>query len=596
MTATAPQKASPFAVFKNSGFLRMWIAQLISTIGDSFTMIAAGIYIFRQTGSSLQVGLMLMATSIPTLFIGMIAGVFVDRYDRKKIMVYADFSRAALIALIPVLVPNGVGWLYLIVMLVSAIGTFFSPAYDSVMPEFASDEDLTAANSMMAISSFGSTAVGFAASGLLAAISIELAFYIDSISFVISGLLLVTLRVAPLAAQGKTDVRAVATNIKLGVQYVFKSSILRSLLVIGLIYAFFVGMGNTLLLPFALDELKATEFEYGLQEGLTSVGFVIGSLLLARFADRFREGVWIILSLLGMAVTYLVYSVSTSLVLAIVVITISGFTNAPYGIARRTLQQRNTDRDVRGRVSGAFMTLTRLTMLLGMAAAGAADLYGARVMMIVTALINFAAVGVAMVAPGIGRPAAQWLRSIGFLRKAGQAALAGAGRLATVGDMDRLIGRLPTLASFTPEERQAMLTNMEYVEVREGDCIVRQGEVSDSAYFILEGGAVAGRSENGQERVLEVLNPGDFFGEIAALTGVPRTANVVADKAAVLLRVPAATLRKMSSHAELNRLFMSKMTERMIRMDMIEMPKMQALDQKVLRDLRTVEPEPVPAA
>ena len=59
----------------------MWVAQLVSTIGDSFTMIASGIYVYRQTGSSLQVGLMLMATSIPTLFIGMIAGVIAGRSD-----------------------------------------------------------------------------------------------------------------------------------------------------------------------------------------------------------------------------------------------------------------------------------------------------------------------------------------------------------------------------------------------------------------------------------------------------------------------------------------------------------------------------------
>ena len=125
---------------------------------------------------------------------------------------------------------------------------------------------------------------------------------------------------------------------------------------------------------------------------------------------------------------------------------------------------------------------------------------------------------------------------------------------------------------------------------------MRHGEVSDAAYFLLEGGAIAGRPENGQDRVLEVLSPGDFFGEIAALTGLPRTANVVTSQPAVLLRVPAATLRLMSRNADLNRLLMSKMTERMIRMDMIELPKMLAYDQKVLRDLRTPETQPAPAA
>jgi CRP-like cAMP-binding protein len=83
---------------------------------------------------------------------------------------------------------------------------------------------------------------------------------------------------------------------------------------------------------------------------------------------------------------------------------------------------------------------------------------------------------------------------------------------------------------------------------------------------------VAGRVENNQERVLEVLNTGDFFGEIAALTGVPRTANVVTSQETKLLRIPAEALRLMGTRPELNRLVYSKMTERMVRMNMIGMP------------------------
>ena len=67
-------KLSPFAVFNNPAFTRLWTAQLVSTIGDAFTMLAAGIYVYRITGSALQVGLILMATSVPTLLIGMFAG------------------------------------------------------------------------------------------------------------------------------------------------------------------------------------------------------------------------------------------------------------------------------------------------------------------------------------------------------------------------------------------------------------------------------------------------------------------------------------------------------------------------------------------
>ncbi|GAB4579312.1 MAG: hypothetical protein Fur0022_20500 [Anaerolineales bacterium] len=588
--ALAQTKISPFAVFRNRSFTRMWLAQLISTIGDAFTMIAAGIYVFRLTNSTLQVGLMLMATAIPTMVIGMIAGVFVDRFDRKKIMVGADLLRAALIFLIPILLPYDVAWLYVIVMLTSSIGTFFSPAFDSVLPELASDEELTAANSMIAISSFGSTAIGFAASGLIAAYSIEWAFYIDGATFLLSALFLSGVKIAVLENPERTNIATITRNLGEGLKFLFRNQILRSIVFIGFIYALSIGIWNTMLLPFATVALNASEFEYGLQEGLTSIGFVLGSLLIARFADRLREGQWISLSLLGMGGFGIIYALSSSVPLAILLVTITGFMNAPYSVARRTLIQRNTDREMRGRVFGATMTLGTVVMLIGMGVAGLADYIGIREMMLISVILTTLGGVVALFAPGIGQPAAEWLRAVSLLRNVATAPAPEAGRPATLADFDRLIGHLPSLSILDTSTREKLLKDARYLVAEEGCVIVRHGEVSDAAYFIVQGKAIAGRAEGHQETVLEVLNSGDFFGEIAALTGLPRTANIIVEKPTDLLRIPATTLRELSSQPELNRVFMTKMTERMIRMNMIEMPKMMALDQNVLRELRTETP------
>jgi len=120
---------------------------------------------------------------------------------------------------------------------------------------------------------------------------------------------------------------------------------------------------------------------------------------------------------------------------------------------------------------------------------------------------------------------------------------------------------------------------------------VRQGERSDAAYFILDGRAVAGRDDVSSYQALEVLQAGDFFGEIAALTGVARTAHVITDQPTRVLQVPAATLRRMMGDAQLNRLFLSKMTERMLRMNMLDLPRLGVLDQQALRDLRRLDVE-----
>src|SRR5688572_15112975 len=347
---TIPASASPFAVFRNRNFSLLWTGQLVETIGNSLTSIAASIYIYRQTGSALSVGLMLMATAAPSLLVGLFAGVFVDRYDRRMIMIVADVLRAILVALVPVLVPFSVIWLYVIVMLISAISQFFAPAHESVLPEVASDEELAAANSLIAISAFGSTAIGFAASGLIASrLPIAWAFYLDALTFLISAACIVFIRLQPQAPAEATNAAVVMRNLRAGMHFLFGNDMLRSLFVTSVPVLIGFGLSNALLLPFAHQALNASEFEYGLQEGLTSVGFVVGSLLMASVADRWREGQWIAVSFIGMAVAGILYAYTASVPLAILIITVSGFLNAPSSIARRLVIQRHTPREMRGR-------------------------------------------------------------------------------------------------------------------------------------------------------------------------------------------------------------------------------------------------------
>src|SRR5215218_8315856 len=93
-----------FAIFRKRDFSLMWSAQLVSTIGSSLTDLAAGILIFRLTNSALNVGLVLMVTALPTLFVGLFAGVFVDRFNRKNILLISDILRALLVLTIPFMV------------------------------------------------------------------------------------------------------------------------------------------------------------------------------------------------------------------------------------------------------------------------------------------------------------------------------------------------------------------------------------------------------------------------------------------------------------------------------------------------------------
>src|SRR3954463_12433960 len=132
--AVAAQKApSMFAVFKKRDFSLLWTAQLVSTIGSSLTDLAAAILVFRVTHSALNVGLVLIVTAIPTLVFGLVAGVFVDRFDRKKILLASDLLRGLLVVAIPAAVESfGLPGLYAIIFLAASVRQFFDPAWESV--------------------------------------------------------------------------------------------------------------------------------------------------------------------------------------------------------------------------------------------------------------------------------------------------------------------------------------------------------------------------------------------------------------------------------------------------------------------------------
>jgi len=590
---TVLPRPSPFSVFRKRDFRLLWSAQLVSTIGTALTDLAAGILVFRLTGSALSVGLMFMATSIPTLLIGLIAGVFVDRYDRRKIMVVADLLRAAIVFSIPFLIQFDILFLYLAVAAVSSISQFFNPANDAVLPEVATDEELTAANSWIMISSFGSTSIGFALSGLLAtAFDIHWAFYLDALTFLVSALCLAFVRVGKIQAEGDTSVGVVIANLKEGVSTLVRTPLLRSLFLTGVPVYLAFGLWNVLLLPFAIKALHATEFEYGLQEGLTSVGFVIGSLLMARFAERFREGSWIVVSTIAMGIAGVLYGVASSILIAIVLVTVSGFFNAPSSISRRVLMQRNTPRELRGRVFSAFAVARDVVFLIGIALAGLADIIDVRILIVASSFVLILAGLWTAIVPGLGQPAAEWRRAMSALRGAAAAPAAPlALRPATLADFDRLAGHLPALARLTSEQRRALVGMSRVREIPAGTTIVGEGEVGDAAYFILDGQAVAGTpAEDGGYRSLSSMSAGDFFGEIAALTGSRRTATVVAEQPTTVVEVPAATLRGLMSVPELGSLFLSKLTERLNRTNTADLPRFSGIDQASLRDLRTPRP------
>jgi DHA3 family macrolide efflux protein-like MFS transporter len=584
-----PREVAMFAVFRNRAFSLLWFGQLISGMGSALTTLASSILVYRVTGSALSVGLMLIATAAPTVLVGLLAGVFVDRSDRKRILMASDLLRAVVIFLIPFLARHDLVWLYIIVAVSSAIGQFFESAHASVLPELASEHELSAANSVMAISQVGSTTVGFAAAGVLAsATNLDLAFFTNSATFLISAFLVFVIRMPPAPTVDDTSIAAIGRNLRAGLITVRDAPMLRSLFLLVVPVFLIFGLQNSLYLPFALRTLGGTEFEFGLQQAAEAVGIALGSVLMAAVADRIRASQWLILSYLLMAIVGITYSLSTSMVIAIGLLGVSGFVNAPSYVGRRLVIQKATPREMRGRVNSAFLVVRDVMFVVGMSMAGLADFVSLRVLMFVSAAALLVAGGIGAALPGLSLPAAEWRRVLSLLRGREAAPRLGAGRASTLEDVGRFIATRPELTAMTEKERRSLVAETLVAEAQGGKVVVYRGETSNAAYFILRGSVGVGYVKGDDYVILNYLHEGDYFGEVAALTGAARTANVIAEEDSEFLILPSNVLRRLAErYSGLKELFYTTMAQRL---SVIDIPLAVKLDQSLLRELRTDAP------
>jgi len=270
------------------------------------------------------------------------------------------------------------------------------------------------------------------------------------------------------------------------------------------------------------------------------------------------------------------------------IVSISGFLNAPSSIGRRLVIQRNTPREMRGRVNSVFFVSRDVLFLVGMAAAGLADFIDVRLVYLSGGLLLLGGGILVLLLPGLRQNREEWQRALHLLKSAPVGSAVSTGRLAVLADFDALAGILPSLSTLSAKEQKSLIFQAHVLEIPAAATIVRHGEKDDSAYFILSGRAVAGiAAGEGNYRSLSTMLPGEFFGEIAALTGVTRTADVIAEEPTTLFQVPAKALRELMGHPALGNLFLLKMTERLGRTSINELPRFAGINQQDAQNLRT---------
>ena len=184
----------------NGSFSALWTGQLISLLGDRVHQVALAALVYGTTNSAIAGALTFVAATLPNLLFGPLAGVLVDRWDQKRVLIVSDLLRAGIVLLIPAGVSVSVVLAYPLVFLLTTVSIFFRPARTAVIPRVVREDELVTANSVTWLSETLADVLGYPFAGLFVAFlgsALPLAFWLDSVSYVASALLVVVVVIPP---------------------------------------------------------------------------------------------------------------------------------------------------------------------------------------------------------------------------------------------------------------------------------------------------------------------------------------------------------------------------------------------------------------
>jgi MFS family permease len=371
-------------VLKNRDFFLLWLGQIISQLGDRLDQMALIAFVYlRAPGSSIEIAKILSFTIIPVFVIGPIAGVYVDRWDRRRTMYICDILRAVLVFTIPFflfytksLIP-----IYLIIFIVFSIGRFFVPAKLSIIPDLVHKKDLLMANSLVNTTGMIAAILGFGISGVVVEwLGAKSGFYLDALSFLVSStLIFLIVKRKPnvcmtLTRVGKEIVevigRSVLQELKDGVHYFIKKKDIRFTASIIFILWSALGAVYVVLIVFVQKTLHSATKDLGLLIMFLGIGLFSGSLLYGRFGQRFSHYRIIFASLVFSGIMLAVFALAihrfpyfkTAALLSFLL----GVFISPIMIASNTIIHNVSENGMMGKIFSSLEIIMHLGFLLFM--------------------------------------------------------------------------------------------------------------------------------------------------------------------------------------------------------------------------------------
>ena len=394
----------PAPLHRNASFLLLWAGQFISQIGDRLAALAFPWLVYTSTGSALGTGAVFAVYTLPYVLFGALAGVAVDRFDKRRLMITVDLVRMVLVVAVPFVATRSLPAVFVLSFAIATAGVLFEPAKLAILPEIVTRKRLLRANSLFSTSENLTEILGWAFAGaLLASVSTSVAFRLDAATFAVSAAALLLMRYqAPARAAAENSARAVWEELREGFHFLARDRGLRANTTMIVVCVAGLGAAYPLTFLFAVEVLQGGTGTFGALEAVVGVGFLAGSLALVALSSRVRKGRVMIAGLAIMGACLALVATTDSVWVAAVPFAIFGIANAVVLIAVDTYLQQVVPDGMRGRVLGTRFTLTQgmyaVSVLVGGALAGVIDV---RILFVVAGAIVAASALVGLLSPEV---------------------------------------------------------------------------------------------------------------------------------------------------------------------------------------------------
>ncbi len=382
----SPDVPSP-SLRENRDYLIVLFGQGISSFGDSITNTALPILVLALTGSGFAMGVVGVLTTLPDLIVGLPAGAYADRWDRRKMMLWSDLGRAVLTVLVPISVALGgptMAVILLVTFPLNVLRVLWLAAYTAAVPGLVGRDQVPRANAIFeAVFNVG-WIVGPALAGLLAAtIGPGATIAIDAVTFGISAIALLFVR-RPLRADARSEPTHILEDVREGIRFVAHQPTLRAVLAMWTTTSV-ISAGFTAVLIFYITVDRGLgEAVVGLVLSAFAVGSLFGSVLAARLAPKAVGAV-----MLGGVVTFgaaILFAVGTPVPVMAAAAFVAGMVNANVLVAYISLRTMLSPDALLGRVGATARTLSVGLSPIGALGAGLAlDALGGATTMVATA-------------------------------------------------------------------------------------------------------------------------------------------------------------------------------------------------------------------